>query len=385
MQNLIFFNHIMNPIYIHIPYCLHKCGYCDFNSHPENREESEIYVSALLSEIEHYAPQLADQEVPTVFFGGGTPTLLPPASLDKILAKVKHLFSLTQDCEITIEANPATIKRETLEQIRSSGFNRISIGVQSFDLDELKLLERVHNEEEIHTTVDRARLAGFDNLSLDLMSGLPGQSPEKWQSHLLQAIDKNPDHISAYGLTIEPATSFHKLQERGLLTLPPEDTQLEMFQETIKTLQSAGYEQYEISNFAKSGYECGHNQGYWRMIPYLGFGPSAHSYDGFKRWWNTASLDQYLQLASQNESPISGSEILSDNNKFNELIFNGLRMTEGAAIKELERHYQGLFRSYLEQAMIKWPQLLYKDGYLKLSEKGVLLADEISADLFVLP
>jgi oxygen-independent coproporphyrinogen-3 oxidase len=167
--------------------------------------------------------------------------------------------------------------------------------------------------------------------------------------------------------------------------MPSEELDIEFFQTTNDVLSNAGFPRYEISNFAKSGYECGHNQGYWRMIPYLGFGPSAHSYDGFKRWWNTASLDQYLQLASQNESPISGSEILSDNNKFNELIFNGLRMTEGAAIKELERHYQGLFRSYLEQAMIKWPQLLYKDGYLKLSEKGVLLADEISADLFVLP
>ena len=179
-------------IYLHIPYCLHKCGYCDFNSHPENREEEETYVTALLSEIVHYAPRLTGKMVSTVFFGGGTPTILTPISLANIFDKVKNHFNLSSGCEITIEANPATIKQETLSQIRSAGFNRISIGVQSFDAEELKLLERVHNEEEIHATIDRARLAGFGNLSLDLMFGLPGQSPEIWRSHLRQALAKNP-------------------------------------------------------------------------------------------------------------------------------------------------------------------------------------------------
>ena len=380
MQNLIFFNHIMNPIYIHIPYCLHKCGYCDFNSHPENREESEIYVSALLSEIEHYAPQLADQAVPTVFFGGGTPTLLPPASLDKILAKVKHLFSLTQDCEITIEANPATIKRETLEQIRSSGFNRISIGVQSFDLDELKLLERVHNEEEIHTTVDRARLAGFDNLSLDLMSGLPGQSPEKWQSHLLQAIDKNPDHISAYGLTIEPATSFHKLQERGLLTLPPEDTQLEMFQETIKTLQSAGYEQYEISNFARPGFECRHNLNYWDNGDYLGLGAGASSYLKGERFKNTNLPSRYIREVQEKGSAMESTEKLELLHAMGETIMLGLRCLKGIPIEEFENRFQISFKKVYGKVidpLLNDGLITLNQNRMALSRKGLFLADSV--------
>jgi oxygen-independent coproporphyrinogen III oxidase len=370
----------MNPIYIHIPYCLHKCGYCDFNSHPENREESEIYVSALLSEIEHYAPQLADQAVPTVFFGGGTPTLLPPASLDKILSKVKHLFSLTQDCEITIEANPATIKRETLEQIRSSGFNRISIGVQSFDLDELKLLERVHNEEEIHTTVDRARLAGFDNLSLDLMSGLPGQSPEKWQSHLQQAIDKNPDHISAYGLTIEPATSFHKLQERGLLTLPPEETQLEMFQATIKTLQSAGYEQYEISNFSKPGFECRHNLNYWDNGEYLGLGAGASSYLKGERFKNTNLPSRYIREVQAKGSAVESTEKLELLHAMGETIMLGLRCLKGIPIEEFENRFQISFKNVYGKVidpLLNDGLITLNQNRMALSRKGLFLADSV--------
>ena len=236
-------------LYLHIPYCLHKCGYCDFNSHPENQVESVHYVEALLKEIKFYSTTLKSYNVPTVFMGGGTPTILPPSQLKKILDTVRQGFNLTSDCEITIEANPATIKLETLQEIHAAGYNRISIGVQSFDEKELQLLERVHNEEEIHSTVHRARSANFENLSMDLMFALPDQSTEKWQSHLKQATAKNPDHLSTYNLTIEPATAFFKLHEKGKLCLPHEDIQLEMYKTTIQVLEDAGYSQYEISNF----------------------------------------------------------------------------------------------------------------------------------------
>ncbi len=220
-------------LYIHIPYCLHKCGYCDFNSHPENQDESVHYVDALLEELKNYSQNMEKYTVPTVFMGGGTPTILPPAQLKKILDTVQQCFDLTPDCEITIEANPATIKLETLQEVRAAGYNRISIGVQSFDERELQLLERVHSEEEIHSTVRLARSAGFENLSMDLMFALPGQTTEKWQSHLKQAMAKKPDHISTYNLTIEPATAFYKLKEKGKLILPHEDVQLEMFEKMI--------------------------------------------------------------------------------------------------------------------------------------------------------
>ncbi len=367
-------------LYLHIPYCLHKCGYCDFNSHPENREESEIYVSALLSEIEHYAAQLADKTVPTVFFGGGTPTLLPPASLGKILAKVKKHYNLSEDCEITIEANPATIKQETLAQIRSSGFNRISIGVQSFDADELKLLERAHSVEEIHTTVDRARLAGFDNLSLDLMSGLPGQSPEKWQSHLLQALDKKPDHISAYGLTIEPATSFFKLQERGLLGLPPEETQLEMLQTTIEVLPSAGLVQYEISNFARSGFECRHNLNYWDNGDYLGLGAGASSYLNGERFKNTNLPSRYIREVQSEGSAVESSEKLDLLHAMGETIMLGLRRLKGIPIEEFENRFQISFKKVYGNVidpLLDDGLITLNQNRMALSRKGLFLADSV--------
>jgi oxygen-independent coproporphyrinogen III oxidase len=372
----------MNPlgIYIHIPYCLHKCGYCDFNSHPESREESEIYVSALLSEIKHYAHKLGRLTVPTVFFGGGTPTLLPPASLDKILGNIKLNFHLNEDCEISIEANPATIKQETLKQIRSSGFNRISIGVQSFDLDELKLLERVHDIEEIHSTVDRARLAGFDNLSLDLMSGLPGQLPEKWHSHLQQALDKKPEHISAYGLTIEPATSFFKLQERGLLTLPPEETQLEMFQVTIDTLQSAGYEQYEISNFSRPGFECKHNLNYWNNGEYLGLGAGASSYLDGERFKNINLPSRYIREVQVKGSAVESTEKLEPMHAMGETIMLGLRRLKGIPIEEFEKRFQVSFKNVYGKVidpLLNEGLITFNQNQMALSRKGLFIADSV--------
>ena len=335
---------------------------------------------ALLSEIEHYGPQLTDRVVPTVFFGGGTPTLLPPSDLSKILDTLKSHFSLSADCEITIEANPATIKKETLEQIRSSGFNRISIGVQSFDAEELKLLERVHNQQEIHTTVDRARLAEFDNLSLDLMSGLPGQTPEKWHSHLLQALAKKPDHISAYGLTIEPATSFYKLQERGLLHLPLEETQLEMFKTTLEVLQSAGYEQYEISNFARPGFECKHNLNYWDNGDYLGLGAGASSYLKGERFKNTNLPSRYIREVQTGGTAVESNEKLDLLHAMGETIMLGLRRLKGIPIKDFEDRFQISFNTVygkVVEPLLDDGLITLNKNHMALSRKGLFLADSV--------
>ena len=370
-----------NPgIYLHIPYCLHKCGYCDFNSHPENREEEEVYVSALMSEIDHYAQQLEGKTISTVFVGGGTPTLLPPEHLDKILGSIKTHFNLSQDCEITIEANPATIKQENLAEIRSSGFNRISIGVQSFDTDELKLLERVHNVDEIHTTIDRARRAGFDNLSLDLMFGLPDQLPEKWMSNLHNALEKNPDHISAYGLTIEPATSFFKLHERGLLTLPSEETQLEMFQSTIETLQSAGYQQYEISNYARTGFECRHNLNYWDNGEYLGLGAGASSYLNGERFKNTALPSRYIRSVREDGAAVESTETLTPLHSMGETIMLGLRRLKGITIEDFENRFQISFNKVYGKVidpLLNEGLITINQNHMALSRKGLFLADSV--------
>ncbi|NIQ03109.1 MAG: radical SAM family heme chaperone HemW, partial [Nitrospinaceae bacterium] len=269
----------MNPIglYLHIPYCLHKCGYCDFNSHNINEGEMASYVRALLREIAHYSKAAGNREVHTIFFGGGTPTTLPFADLARILEACRTYYHVPPDAEITCEANPATIPQADLSLLRSAGFNRLSVGVQSFDADELRLLERVHSVDEVDLTVERARQAGFDNLSLDLMFGLPGQTAEQWQDNLEQALGLCPEHISAYNLTIEPGTTFHKQQAQGRLIMPPDDCQRELFETTIDTLTGAGYGHYEISNYAKPGRQCRHNLNYWTGGEFIGLGAGASS------------------------------------------------------------------------------------------------------------
>ena len=281
----------MKPLslYIHIPYCIHKCGYCDFNSHKINALEMDDYVEALLEEAVFYSskietkraeekddgPSAPNWQIATIFFGGGTPTTLPASQLIRILECCRDRFDVSPDCEITLEANPATIKPDYLQDLRAAGFNRISVGVQSFHEKDLRLLERVHSVEEIYLTMDRARQAGFDNLSIDLMFALPGQSLTDWESNLAKAIEIYPEHISAYNLSIEPGTAFFKLQSRGQLIMPPEDFQLEFYQMAIDRLLQAGYKHYEISNFARPGKQSRHNMTYWENREYLGLGAGA--------------------------------------------------------------------------------------------------------------
>ena len=367
-------------LYLHIPYCLHKCGYCDFNSHPENQEESVRYVEALLSELKSYSTTLKSYNVPTVFMGGGTPTILPPSQLKKILDTVRQSFNLTPDCEITIEANPATIKLETLQEIHAAGYNRISIGVQSFDEKELQLLERVHNEEEIHSTVHRARSANFENLSMDLMFALPDQSIEKWQSHLKQATSKNPDHLSTYNLTIEPATAFFKLQEKGKLCLPHEDIQLEMYETTIQVLEDAGYSQYEISNFSKPGMESQHNINYWNNGEYLGVGAGASSYLNGERSKNINLPSIYIREIETKASAVDTRERLEPLQAMGETLMLGLRLLKGVSIDVFENRFQVSFQKVYGKAvesLLNQELITFNQNRIALSRKGLFLADSV--------
>ena len=367
-------------LYLHIPYCLHKCGYCDFNSHPENQEESVRYVEALLSELKFYSTTLKKYSVLTVFMGGGTPTILPPRQLKKILQTVRQNFNLTLDCEITIEANPATIKLETLQEIRSAGYNRISIGVQSFDEKELQLLERVHNEEEIHSTVHRARAANFKNLSMDLMFALPDQTIEKWQSHLKQAIAKNPDHLSTYNLTIEPATAFFKLHEKGKLCLPHEDIQLEMYKITIQALEDAGYTQYEISNFSKPSMESQHNINYWNNGEYLGVGAGASSYLNGERFKNVNLPSIYIREIEAKSNAIDTRERLEPLQAMGETLMLGLRLLKGISIDVFENRFQVSFQKVYGKAvesLLNQELITFNQNRIALSRKGLFLADSV--------
>ena len=367
-------------LYLHIPYCLHKCGYCDFNSHPENQVESVHYVEALLKELKFYSTTLKSYNVPTVFMGGGTPTILPPSQLKKILDTVRQGFNLTSDCEITIEANPATIKLETLQEIHAAGYNRISIGVQSFDEKELQLLERVHNEEEIHSTVHRARSANFENLSMDLMFALPDQSTEKWQSHLKQATAKNPDHLSTYNLTIEPATAFFKLQEKGKLYLPHEDIQLEMYETTIQVLEDAGYSQYEISNFSKPGMESQHNINYWNNGEYLGVGAGASSYLNGERSKNINLPSIYIRKIETKASAVDTRERLEPLQAMGETLMLGLRLLKGVSIDVFENRFQVSFQKVYGKAvesLLNQELITFNQNHIALSRKGLFLADSV--------
>ena len=367
-------------LYLHIPYCLHKCGYCDFNSHPENQEESVRYVEALLSELKFYSTTLKKYSVLTVFMGGGTPTILPHLQLKRILQTVRQNFNLTLDCEITIEANPATIKLETLQEIRSAGYNRISIGVQSFDEKELQLLERVHNEEEIHSTVHRARAANFKNLSMDLMFALPDQTIEKWQSHLKQAIAKNPDHLSTYNLTIEPATAFFKLHEKGKLCLPHEDIQLEMYKITIQALEDAGYTQYEISNFSKPSMESQHNINYWNNGEYLGVGAGASSYLNGERFKNVNMPSIYIREIETKSNAIDTRERLEPLQAMGETLMLGLRLLKGISIDVFENRFQVSFQKVYGKAvesLLNQELITFNQNRIALSRKGLFLADSV--------
>ena len=368
-------------LYIHIPYCLHKCGYCDFNSHKINTEEMESYVTALLQEMEHYSQGSAgEKQIITIFLGGGTPTTLPIHWLEEILKNIRKLFRVSDKCEITFEANPATVSLEPLQRMRIAGYNRISVGVQSFHEQELKLLDRVHSEEEIHMTVERAREAGFDNLSLDLMFALPSQTMTLWEDNLAQALAKNPEHISTYNLTIEPETAFHTLQARGKLTMPPDDFQLEFYKKSIQTLTDANYQHYEISNFCKPGKQCQHNLIYWNNGDTLGLGAGASSYLNGSRFKNYNLPSRYIREIETTGTAIEVSEQLEPRRAMGETLMLGLRLRQGMAISQFEERFQTSFHKTYNRVIssLKERNLITLDqNRIALSPKGLFLADSV--------
>ena len=369
-------------LYIHIPFCKVKCVYCDFYSITKKENQIPLFTDSLLKEIDMYKNYVGEWSFDTIFFGGGTPSLLPAKYLEQILQKLHDTFDTSKVKEISLEANPGEAPFEHLKDIKSLGINRISMGFQSFDDKILKLLGRLHKSEDCFNTFKNVRKAGFDNINTDMIFNIPGLSINNWKKDLNKLLELNPEHISAYSLTVEPSTKLFNLVKNKELLMPLEKTDIEQFLTTEDILSKNGYNHYEISNYAKKHKDCKHNLHYWNLSPYLSFGPSAHSYDLKKRWWNVRSLEKYTNYLKKDKLPLDGYETLSRKDSYNEIILNGLRLKEGIQTSNLNKYSDMLTTSQLDKINDKWDCLKISDKHIQLTKNGFLFVDEISSDLF---
>jgi len=366
-------------LYIHIPFCTVKCVYCDFYSITKKEDQIPLFTECLLNEIDSYNKYAGKWQFNTIFFGGGTPSILPTKYLEQILQKLHDTFDTSNVEEITLEANPGEAPLEYLKDIRNLGINRLSMGFQSFNDKILKLLGRLHQSSDCFKTFKNARKAGFSNINTDMIFNIPGLSIEDWEKELVTLMQLDPEHISAYSLTVEPSTKLFNLVKNKELLMPKEKIDIEQFLLTEKILLKHGYNHYEISNYAKNKKECKHNLHYWKLSPYLSFGPSAHSYDLKKRWWNFRSLEKYLNCISKKILPVDGHEKLTIEDNYNEIILNGLRLEEGINLSKLK----SFDKFDLEKIKKKWDCLSVTQNNIKLINKGFIFVDEISSDMFI--
>lgn len=365
-------------LYIHIPFCKAKCAYCDFYSLAHSEEKMDAYMAALLRHLEEVAPCAAGMQVDTVYFGGGTPSYLGAARLCRILQTVLRRYDVARDAEITLEANPDSAGDwKELRKLRRAGFNRLSLGVQSTDDALLRRIGRVHTYEQVQQAVMAARKAKFTNLSLDLIYGLPGQTMEDWQRTLADAVALGPEHLSCYGLKLEEGTPLW--QQRQTLTLPDDDAQADMYLYTVAALGEMGYEQYEISNFAKSGKESRHNLKYWRMEEYAGFGPGAHSDFGGVRYGYVRDIDSYIA----GRLVLSESETDSTLARDYEYVMLSLRTAAGIDRQTFEKRYRQRFQpmEVLFEQYEKAGLASRTEGGWRLTPRGFLVSNSIIAAL----
>ena len=373
-------------LYIHIPFCEKRCVYCDFYTVAGVSSRIPDYVAALKKEIGLRAaePFWQRQRFATVFFGGGTPSLLSPQQIAEILDTVFGAFQFEQHPEITIEANPGTLTSEQLARYRSTGVNRLSLGVQSLHADELERLDRIHSPQQAIDAVMMARHAGFENINMDFIFALPQQTIPRWQASLEQAFELQPTHISAYNLTIEHGTPLDVKIRKGEMEPLSEEEERAFYQFTIDFLESHGYRQYEISNFAKPGFEAKHNIKYWDGSVYLGLGASAHSFDGKRRFWNVANLRKYLEALTAARLPEDSAEQLSKSQQMFETAFLGLRQRHGvdlaAFAKKFRQSFDATFNGLVPE-LEKGGLLIRRDERLQLTPEGLFLCDEICAKL----
>lgn len=420
-------------LYIHIPFCVRKCRYCDFLSAPSDEESREKYVRALIAEIRFQGFRYSGKTVDTIFFGGGTPSVLTTGQLERIMRAVRDSFQIELSAEISMEVNPGTADREKLRNIREVGINRISLGVQSFQDSELRLLGRVHTSEQARKAFEEARTAGFTNINLDLMSALPGQTLQEFQKNLEEACHLGPEHLSVYSLIIEPGTPFYEMYQSGRLSdLPPDEEDRAMYHFTGRYLAEQGYERYEISNYARPGFECRHNIGYWTGHEYLGLGLGASSLMGHQRFHNTDDLSEYLAAADfvreetdtgntakafvlqeneqfpekrknvQEEKDGESTEFfrqegvhtlfarevtdLSEKDRMEEFMFLGLRMMQGVREKEFEKRFGRQVDEVYGPVIHRHTEigtLIREDGRIFLSERGIDVSNSVMADFLL--
>ena len=366
-------------IYVHIPFCRSKCEYCDFYSIPGARSKDlmDRYLDATIAHIRESAPAALGYEVDTVYFGGGTPSFFGARGLSRLFAEIDRRFNVSRDAEVTFEANPDSVTLPMLMSLRRAGFNRISIGVQS-DLDEqLKALGRPHNYKQAQQAVSLARRAGFDNVSVDLMFGLPNQSREQWMQTLRHVIDLKADHISCYGLKVEPGTKLYEY--RNCANLPDDDAQADMYFYAVETLESFGYKQYEISNFAKDGYICRHNMKYWVGDEYLGFGPCAASDFAGKRFTIEADLEKYITGVMNKGVVLSECETVPLRERAGEYLMLRLRTVDGVEESEYTRSFLLPFKP-IEKVLLdlqKQDLTVLAGGRWRLTPKGFMVSNSI--------
>ncbi len=383
-------------VYIHIPFCRSRCSYCDFATDVfKNEETVERYVNALTKEITNYElritnsskdqrPKTKDQiEVDTVYFGGGTPSLLAPKQLDRILDSIHEKFSVDEKSEITMEMNPATVTIETLKNYKSLGVNRASFGAQTFDDTELKRLGRRHTAQDVRETIELLRNAKYENVSFDLIAGLPRQTLKDWERNLTEALNLNPEHISLYLLEIHEGTPLAEQIRSGRQPLPDEDLAGEMYLLMLEKLATQNYAQYEISNFSRTGFESKHNLKYWQFAPYFSFGVSAHSFDGENlRWSNERDTFAYVKKIENGESPITEQIELDKSTRRAEYAFLRLRLNEGIDLGDYENKFGiDLTKEYAEDLarLTKAGLIEFADDHLKLTKKGKLYSNEVFA------
>ena len=373
-QNL---THAPAGIYAHIPFCRSRCSYCDFATDVfKNAETVERYVSALVTEIERFPNENITAD--TIYFGGGTPSLLAPQQLGKILNAVYKKFSIDRNAEITMEMNPATVTLETLREYKNLGVNRASFGAQTFDDTELKRLGRRHTAADVRETIELLRRAGFANVSFDLIAGLPGQILKDWETNLDEALKLKPEHLSLYLLEVHEGTPLAEQIRANRQPTPDEDSAAEMYELMLHKTKSSSYEQYEISNFARAGFESRHNSKYWLCAPVYAFGVSAHSFDGEKlRWSNARDTSQYVQIIEDNATPIDEKMPVDLKSEF---VFLGLRLTNGIDLEDYKNRFGAdLIENYKEDlARLEEIGLIeFSENRLKLTNKGFLYSNEV--------
>ena len=380
----------MSGIYIHIPFCKQACHYCDFHFSTSLKKKDEM-VAALAKEIQlrsnpiTHHPSPITESIETIYFGGGTPSILSIADLKFLIDEVYRNYKVVENPEITVEANPDDLDLETIRQLANLSVNRLSIGIQSFFEDDLKLMNRAHNAEEAKKCLEFAKHY-FDNISIDLIYGIPNMSSKKWVQNIERALSFGVPHISSYALTVEPKTALQSFIQKGIIAAPDDEVAHEHFQILVDKLSENGFIHYELSNFGKENFFSKNNTSYWLGKKYIGIGPSAHSYDGTNRGWNVSNNSQYIKSIQENKVPIA-FETLTKTDRYNEYVMTGLRTIWGVSLDQIEQKFGKTYLDYLNQQAAKFidDHLLFLDeNILRTTKKGKFLSDGIASDLFLL-